>query len=28
VGEPEPFGVLTDPGGDQLAHDATPVSWS
>jgi hypothetical protein len=28
VGEPQPFGVLTDAGGDQLAHDATPTSWS
>ena len=31
VGEPgqaEPLGVLADPGGDQLAHDPTPASWS
>jgi hypothetical protein len=31
VGQPgqvEPFGVLTDAGGDQLTHDATPASWS
>jgi hypothetical protein len=28
VGEVEPFGVLADAGGDQLAHDPTPASWS
>jgi hypothetical protein len=28
VGEPQPFGVLVDAGGDQFAHDATPASWS
>jgi hypothetical protein len=28
VGESQSFGVLADAGGDQLAHDATPVSWS
>jgi hypothetical protein len=28
MGKPEPFGMLTDPGGDQLAHDAAPISWS
>jgi hypothetical protein len=28
VGKPQPFGVLTDAGGDQLAHDAAPTSWS
>ena len=25
---PQPFGVLADAGGDQLAHDATPASSS
>jgi hypothetical protein len=28
MAEPEPFGVLADAGGDQLAHDATPAAWS
>src|SRR6266542_4098226 len=28
VGKPQPLGVLTDAGGDQLAHDPTPTSWS
>jgi hypothetical protein len=28
VGKAQPFGVLTDAGGDQLAHDAAPTSWS
>ena len=28
VGEPQPFGVLADAGGDQFAHDRTPASWS
>jgi len=31
VGQPgqvQPFGVLTDAGGDQLAHDATPATSS
>jgi hypothetical protein len=28
VGKPQPFGMLTHPGGDQLTHDATPVSSS
>jgi hypothetical protein len=28
VGEPQPLGMLTDAGGDQLAHDRTPASWS
>jgi hypothetical protein len=28
VGKPQPLGVLTDAGGDQLAHDRTPASWS
>jgi hypothetical protein len=28
VGKPQPLGMLTDPGGDQLAHDATSASWS
>jgi hypothetical protein len=28
VSQPQPFGVLTDAGGDQFAHDATPISWS
>jgi hypothetical protein len=28
VGKPEPLSMLTDTGGDQLAHDPTPISWS
>jgi hypothetical protein len=28
VGKPQPLGVLADAGGDQLAHDRTPASWS
>jgi len=28
VGKPQPLGMLTDPGGDQLAHDGTSMAWS
>jgi hypothetical protein len=28
VSKPQPLGVLADAGGDQLAHDRTPTSWS
>jgi hypothetical protein len=28
MGKAQPFGVLADAGGDQLAHDATPAAWS
>jgi hypothetical protein len=28
VGKPQPLGVLSDSCGHQLAHDATPTSWS
>jgi hypothetical protein len=28
VGQAQSLGVLPDAGGDQLAHEATPTSWS